>query len=765
MAVNDATLVASINHLTDTLTQVAKSGSLGAASGLRMGRGVVGPGMNVAESAKREAEQIALRKATVDASSALKALRSTMSNAPSAFDKTLTHQAKITEALMNGAIDRLSYDELTKLPEAFEKEINKSSKETVKRLSGQYKTLDDILKIPLKAQKLEQADTLTRLDEIRKAYKQDKHLTEDLNNELKEFGITVEELGENNEEVIEKTKEALEVLSEASATTGHSVRKILGRVAQVGAALIASVSPFIDLGRKTAELGGDFDTVSHILMGMSPEELLHLQRDYRQTILSSGMTMDEFNSTVKKGASELVGYTGSLRESIRVNAANLDNARFLGVAQQDQTVFMGKQTDMFKFLNRIIGTTAEQFTELNKRLIDDEGVRQNLYRLNVNQRAAYIEDLQLTRQRLIQGGMTLEQAQKMTEVFAQIGAKSPKERLKEAAKLQAVAGALGMGGIGAEAAALIRGGMRGRGEKERFAELSKSLSSGMSGMMASGLAGEMQAFALQEATGLQDYFSGPFADQELQRTKALTDEAVKTRMQVKSIDDNLRKMIVTADILTAAGQNPLFKSVAGIATGVEGIYNLMKSGAIGKVGMTMAGAGARAAGALGTAAMWGGGALASGAAGYAAGTVVYNLPGVAEALGDFVDAEMQIGDKLQDYWNDFFGAEPKTIDEKLARLADQTDRSTETLAANLKYLTTKGIEINTDLLDKMTVMARNGSDMSDILTKMAQDADKWGKKTSDAVEKGNDDRKQLSEENKKDRDKQTRIVWARAAGR
>lgn len=741
MPVED-TLVTTLRELNKTMNRLTRSGSLGAGTGTITGlRGFSGmrAGSSVDVMAKQIAEEKALTKATKDSYTALKALKASLDGAPSAFDNTLKNQAELTSRLMNSAIDRLSYDELAKLPEAFEKQLERNTDAVTKHMRGQFRTLDDLLRLPLRARKLEDEATLERLDQIREEYKQSGEniaTAEKLNDELKHLGLTVNELGDSNEEVIKQTKVALETLGETSIKTGHSVKGLLARLTKIAGGVAAASAPWIHLARVTSRLGGDFDAVSHVLMGMSPEELIQLQQDHRQAILSSNLTMDQFNEKVKEGASGLISYTGSLKDGIRVNAANLDNARFLGVEQQNQTTFMGKQTDMFKFLNRVVGTTAEEFTEMNKRLLQSESVRSNLYRLNVQQRSAYIEDLQLTRQRLVQGGMMMEQAERMTEVFAEIGAKSPRERLKEAAKLQAIAGAMGLGGISAEAGAIVRRAGRGKGDTERMIEIQKQLQGAMSQMMSSGLPGELQAFAMQEATGMQQYFGGPFQDLELQRTKALTDEQAKARLQTRAIGDEMVKVLHTADILKAGAENPMLQSLAGIGYTTKEILGLLRTSGMGMGGMSGAGA------------LTGGGAITAGrlATAGAAGAAAFGLYELGKSI---ITGESDVSNALYSLEGGI-----EVMDAIGGTLHQISDNFDETLSKLAHYLTSP-IQATVEMLTGDGGMMKK---IDDGLQKQVDATNKAVKKLDERKEQA----QMIAQDEKRDKEKEARMMWTRS---
>ncbi len=419
-------------------------------------------------------------------------------------------------------------------------------------------------------------------EQIVKAYKEHRISIAEADDKLRELGFTAEEIDKKLEDV------------------GAGLEKVIGGFLGVVAAAGATAKPLIGVAQSAARTGTQMETLSAALMGMQPEELNQLQADYRQIIQSSQMTLDEFNETVQRGASDMITYTGSLRDAIRVNAEAMNMAKVLGANQEK---FMADQQRRFKELNRSLSMTAEQFIEMNQQLMNSQAVQSQLYRVNVRQRAAYMQDLQNTYEKLRLDGLTHESAQKMLETFEAIGAKSPRERLKEAAKLQAVMGAMGMGGVGARAGELLRGGLRGEDEKREFADIMKTANIAIGERMGQGFASEMMTMQMIQTAGLDQYL-GPgseFADFNIRQEAQIDEAYLEAQAQTKlggERNDMLRMILHSNDVIMSTLQGPIVMTLGGIWGTLKAMQMFgampgkgaaLKSGARGIKGAAMAG--------------------------------------------------------------------------------------------------------------------------------------------------------------------------------
>jgi hypothetical protein len=436
----------------------------------------------------------------------------------------ITSSTRLARKQLEDTFDVLNSDELEKSIGIFKDALDSSSNAIVKSYADQIHSAESILRFQdeFLGTSAELFGKLNQQLEER-LVDEDRYGTE-IDNIITSLGLQNTIVGDASD----KARQLAEVFEEAAAVTAQyteratkqstiNLFKFAGQLKATTVALVGFSKPLINAGLSAARTGTQLEVLAAAARGMSPEELNQLQAEHRRIIASSNLTLDEFNNKISEGASSLITYTGSLRDAHRMNAESFNMARVLGT---EQGKFMREQQERFKHLNRTISMSAEQFMEMNKQLMDSRAVQEQIYRINVAQRGAFFQDLQNTYEKLTIDGLLHEQAMKVVETLAAIGAKSPRERMREAAKMQAVMGAMGMGDVGAEAAELYRRGLRGEGEAERFAELMKQAQTGIGEVMGRDFASEMLTAQIIESAGLGQLL-GPqsdFADLNVRQT-------------------------------------------------------------------------------------------------------------------------------------------------------------------------------------------------------------------------------------------------------
>ena len=163
-------------------------------------------------------------------------------------------------------------------------------------------------------------------------------------------------------------------------------------------------------------------------------------------------------------------------------------------------------------------------------------------------------------------GLMQDQAMKVVEAMSAIAAKSPKERLKQAARLQAVGGAMGFGGEAAQAAGIMRRGFNKEGDREQFAELQQTMQQSMGKFMGQSLQHEMMGAQLLQSTQMEDLL-GPksaFADLNTEQFKA-TKRAEKLHRERNRVAGATLGIIQGIYALMGG---PLLKILGGILGGI-----------------------------------------------------------------------------------------------------------------------------------------------------------------------------------------------------
>jgi len=393
---------------------------------------------------------------------------------------------------------------------------------------------------------------------------------------LKAANFSTHEYTQDVDDMAKNLKETSSVIHEVGVqlekkSKSISMSGVGSGLLKAGAAALAMANVLRMTTMHAAKFGTQVDTIDAFKIGMSTEELAQAQADQRQAINSSGMSFNDFNDSISTGTKEMWGHTGSLRDAARVNAESLNNSKLLGA---DREQFMSQQRAQFIKFNSVFSMTADTFMEMNKQLLDSQSVRGQLFKLDKSARASHLQDIQNTYQKLKVDGLLHEQAMKVIDAMEQIGSSSPKERMKDAAKLQATMGALGMGAEGARAGELMRGGLRGKGDKAEFAELMKQANINMGSQQSQGFGKEMMFSELMSKSGMDKYIGqdSAYSDLNIQKEQAMKQGAVNTASQtesLKNIHKNMGELISITDQLNASVASP----IVGVLLGISGILS------------------------------------------------------------------------------------------------------------------------------------------------------------------------------------------------
>jgi hypothetical protein len=495
------------------------------------------------------------------------------------FNKNHDVKMQLVADTFEQSVKDLRFEELEKIPGIFKSQFQNSTNPIIQQMISQVKTLEGVEQFREDIEHLHKITTLAQTDEAKAKEESVKF--------LKKYSSITAEAAENmgllKEAVAENVSAQQNVAYAAQGgalgeitTKGKEVAGIFAKVA--GAASLLYVQ-FMDVVQGPLRMGTEvLDSFDAFRAGMNPEEFAQLQAQYRQSIGASNMTLDQFQDKVIEGAGVLTAYTGDLRDAVRVQASSFETARKYGVqGEQETRAFMDRQNAIFKEFNTVFSMTAEEFMSMNEQMRESQAVQSNIYRLNRQQRRLYIEQYQQTIKQLKVNGLSQEAAMAAADAMAALGAQSPKERLKQAAKLQAVGGALGMGAESARAAELIR---QRKTTTPEFAELMTEMQKRTGEVMGQGLGQEMMVSQMLDTTGLGNIL-GPNSDfaklntEQYKKLESLDAAAVQR-------NEKLGGMLLIFQRIEKLFTGPWGKLLGTIAAGVG---TLAAGGMLGKLGL------------------------------------------------------------------------------------------------------------------------------------------------------------------------------------
>lgn len=316
--------------------------------------------------------------------------------------------------------------------------------------------------------------------------------------------------------------------------------------------------------------------------GMTGEELIKVQNENIQAIHSSGMSFDSFNKKLDNGAEQLLAYTGNLKDGALVTANIFGIFKKLSNQESHRASFEANQVTLFQKMNRTLGVTAEQFIEMNNELTSNSVVQAEMYKVTSAQRINLIKGMQLQVQQLALDGLTVEQSKKLVQSLAEITGGKAKERYVEAAKIQGVLGALGLGKEGQRAAEIIRKGQRASPEElKELSQIQVEAQRSVSAKYANGSpAMEFQLDALTDVIGKFLGPTSPGAQIATSQGQAINQQTAEVIGQSKALDG--LTSIGQTQILWAERQvqaiNAGFSSMLPVAKGILGFLVADKIG-------------------------------------------------------------------------------------------------------------------------------------------------------------------------------------------
>lgn len=408
-----------------------------------------------------------------------------------------------------------------------------------------------------------------------KLKKMDKAL-HNTNNQIQEYTVTWKEAGQNVKEF------------------GTSLAAVGASIAGLASATKSVAQPFLKYGT------GVEATLTSFTAGMNPEQMAMHLAENRRSMNAMGLSMDDFRAITEQGNEALTTFTGDLGTSTKLQAQTMEIAQRFGASDVDE--FMNRQVDTFKRFQKAFSMTGEQFMEMNKQLRDSSAVNKQIYKLDVTKRAQAHQDNLMALQYLRTQGLLQEQAMAVVEAMAEIGGMKAKDRIKQAAKLQAVGGAMGFGGEASEAATIMRRNFTQDGDRERFAQLQSTMQERTGSFMSQGLPFEMMAQTMIEKTGLESMLgeNSKFATLNTEQTMRLgnIEDVMHTNNELYGSG------VALADQTLNFIQSPLFKLIGAISATVGSILAAIVTGKVMGRALGKKGRGGKLSGKLDAADKW-----------------------------------------------------------------------------------------------------------------------------------------------------------------
>lgn len=245
-------------------------------------------------------------------------------------------------------------------------------------------------------------------------------------------------------------------------------------------------------------------------LGITGEDLQKISSAHRQTINSMGGTeqaFKELNPAVKR----FLILTGDNNKAVEMAAKAAQHFAMNGVQPSSNAV--NRYTNDLVEMHRRTGMGIEQAAVLYDSVAEDIESRDILRAARADEREAILASQRALINQAIAAGMSAEQAKEAAKMLNKMVAAKPLDRLKQAAKIRAMGGAMGIAGAEEAAQAVIAGKRATPAQQQAMSKFGQDMANAMDKSASQGLGTEIFASTLLEKMGLDEQYGkgSPFS--------------------------------------------------------------------------------------------------------------------------------------------------------------------------------------------------------------------------------------------------------------
>lgn len=338
--------------------------------------------------------------------------------------------------------------------------------------------------------------------------------------------------------------------------------------------------------------------VDAIKMGLTGEDLQKISSSHRQTINSMGGTTEAFK-TLTPAVDRFRILTGDSAKAAEMAAKAAQHFAMNGV-QPSARAINAYTSDLVE-LTRRTGLNAEQAAELYSSVSDDIESRDILRAARADEREAILASQRALVQQAIAAGMSAEQAKEAAKMLNKMVAAKPLDRLKQAAKIRAMGGAMGIAGAEEAAQAVIAGKRATAAQQQAMSKFGQDMANAMDKSASQGLGTEIFASTLLEKMGLEEQYGkgSPFSTSMGESLKP-TESAINNfkDMSLEKMGESIGWLIKIKDALGVGLSGNMFGGVIASAV-VAGVTTVFGRGLLDKLGGLVGRGGGSAGGGAG----------------------------------------------------------------------------------------------------------------------------------------------------------------------
>lgn len=220
---------------------------------------------------------------------------------------------------------------------------------------------------------------------------------------------------------------------------------VLDQLANAGRLLYNTIKTAGGTGTERSFGGVMSRDVNSLLHGVDPAAVQEAQQKDARTRAAFGR--QNFDKSIMDGIGQLVGVTYDRAEALKMKSSTISTLSRSGIDADTANMTAASKglVDNFIKLQYLTGLTGEQMAMLNQEVAADTDYRQGLMTLSRQERAASVAGITQMFQEQALRNISIEQSKQMLKTqLALSEATSPKTRIKNAAKLRALGGAVGI---------------------------------------------------------------------------------------------------------------------------------------------------------------------------------------------------------------------------------------------------------------------------------------------------------------------------------
>lgn len=307
--------------------------------------------------------------------------------------------------------------------------------------------------------------------------------------------------------------EAMESLAKGTNLAGAAMvwfgSTIKGAITQARDQIVANQGLVEGSGSLVAALAAQQDQ-SRKMYGLTGAQLAGMTAANRQMVNAMGGT----SATVKELDSNFYDFaamTGDAEQAYKGLLESMSSFAAKGI-KPSQSILQSYTKDI-QALQAQTGLSMEQARATFDDMANDADTIDLLRKARVGERASILANQRAMLQQNIALGMTTEQAKEAAKMLTKMVDAKPLDRLKQAAKVRALGGAMGIAGSDEAAKALIAGKRATEDQKKALAQFSTNAANAMDLSAQQGLGSEIFATQLMDKLDLDQYYGkgSPFS--------------------------------------------------------------------------------------------------------------------------------------------------------------------------------------------------------------------------------------------------------------